>query len=144
MDARITGAGGSVKDWAGGLQEVSTCIEFVLGIIDETDDIVPILAGFVLLVEIDFASALDSGSVLIGDDFDVRVLWVARVGCRTTASSSVSSRTRRPMGIIPTQVIKSFMRVGSNDFPAFPNMNPSTLAGDIGSRRYTRDDVIAS
>jgi hypothetical protein len=52
--------------------------------------------------------------------------------------------TRLPIGIIPTQVIKSFIKVGSKDLPAFPNMNPNTFEGDIGSRRYTREDVIAS
>ena len=39
---------------------------------------------------------------------------------------------------------EQFHEVGSKDLPALANMKPNTLEGEMGSRRYTRDEVIAS
>ena len=98
----------------------------IFRIVDKADNVVPILTGFVFLMEIDFAAVINGRPVSIRDDFDKGMFSVGRIGGRfkTTANSFVSSRTRLPIGTMPTQVINSFIKVSVEGFPGLPEHEP--------------------
>ena len=94
----------------------------MLGVVDEANDVVPIFPGFVLFAKIDFTAVVNGRPVGVRDDFDIGILRRRPdppAGFSTTANSLLSSRTRLPIGMMPTQVMNSFISVASKDFPAF-------------------------
>lgn len=63
------------------LHEVTAGVDAVFRIVDEPDDVVPVLSLFILIMQIELASVLNGGSVGIRDDFDVGMLGIGRIGC---------------------------------------------------------------
>ena len=64
------------------LHKVAAGVELIFRIVDKADNVVPILTGFVFLMEIDFAAVINGRSVSIRDDFDKGMFPVSRIGGR--------------------------------------------------------------
>lgn len=76
---RWRGDEGGLHVW---LHKVAAGVELIFRIVDKADNVVPILTGFVFLMEIDFAAVINGRSVSIRDDFDKGMFPVSRIGGR--------------------------------------------------------------
>ena len=73
------------------LDEVAARIELVFGVVDQSDDGVAIVAGVLLLAQIDLTAVVDGGALLVGDHLDERSFGIGLVHGRLENNSQLVS-----------------------------------------------------